>query len=101
MCSVAFKAIYTCIGNKFYFKKDRFLVAYLTDWIKNRHLNLHMKALQCALTPLPPFRFTDLPTSLVCILGCTNKDLCGLCAPIFIIVVYSRTATSYSFRAKK
>ena len=28
-------------------------------------------------------------------LGCANKDLWGLCAPIFIIVVYSRTATSY------
>ena len=63
MCSVAFKAIYTCIGNKFYFKKDRFLVAYLTDWIKNRHLNLHMKALQCALTPppLPVYRPSYVP----------------------------------------
>ena len=29
------------------------------------------------------------------LVGCANKDLWGLCAPIFIIVVYSRTATSY------
>ena len=28
-------------------------------------------------------------------IGCANKDLWGLCAPIFIIVVYCRTATSY------
>ena len=28
-------------------------------------------------------------------LGCTNKDLWALCAPIFIILVYCRTATSY------
>ena len=28
-------------------------------------------------------------------LGCANKDLWALCAPIFIIVVYCKTATSY------
>ena len=33
--------------------------------------------------------------------GCANKDLWGLCAPIFIIVVYSRTATSYFWGAKE
>ena len=35
------------------------------------------------------------------VIGCANKDLKGLCAPIFIIVVYSRTATSYFFGAKE
>ena len=35
------------------------------------------------------------------LLGCANKDLWGLWAPISIIVVYSRTATSYSFGAKE
>ena len=35
------------------------------------------------------------------VLGCENKDLWGLCAPIFIIVVYSRTATSYFLGAKE
>ena len=35
------------------------------------------------------------------ILGCANKDLWGLCAPIFIIVVYSRTATSYFLGVKE
>ena len=35
------------------------------------------------------------------IIGCANKDLWGLCAPIFIIVVYSRTATSYFLGAKE
>ena len=34
-------------------------------------------------------------------LGCANKDLWGLCAPISIIVVYSKTATSYYFWAKE
>ena len=34
-------------------------------------------------------------------LDCANKDLWGLCTPIFIIVVYCRTATSYYFRAKE
>ena len=38
---------------------------------------------------------------LVWTLGCANKDLWGLCAPIFIIVVYSKTATSYYFGAKE
>ena len=33
--------------------------------------------------------------------GCANKDLWCLCAPIFIIVVYSKTATSYYFGAKE
>ena len=33
--------------------------------------------------------------------SCANKDLWGLCAPIFIIVVYSRTATSYFWGAKE
>ena len=35
------------------------------------------------------------------ILGCANKDLWGLCAPIFIIVVYCRTATSYFLGGKE
>ena len=35
------------------------------------------------------------------LLGCANKDLWGLCAPISIIVVYSRTATSYFLGAKE
>ena len=34
-------------------------------------------------------------------LGCANKDLWELCAPIFTIVVYSRTATSYFWGAKE
>ena len=34
-------------------------------------------------------------------LGCANRDLWGLCAPISIIVVYSKTATSYYFGAKE
>ena len=34
-------------------------------------------------------------------IGCANKDLWGLCAPISIIVVYSKTATSYYLRAKE
>ena len=34
-------------------------------------------------------------------LGCANKDLWGLCAPIFIIVVYCRTATSYFLGGKE
>ena len=38
---------------------------------------------------------------VVSLLGCANKDLWGLCAPIFIIVVYSRTATSYFWGAKE
>ena len=29
------------------------------------------------------------------IIGCANKDLWALCAPIFIIVVYFRTATRF------
>ena len=35
------------------------------------------------------------------ILGCANKDLWALCAPIFIIVVYCRTATTYFFGGKE
>ena len=36
------------------------------------------------------------------LLGCANKDLWGLCAPISIIVVYySITATSYFWGDKK
>ena len=35
------------------------------------------------------------------ILGCANKDLWALCAPIFIIVVYCKTATSYFFGGKE
>ena len=35
------------------------------------------------------------------IVGCANKDLWALCAPIFIIVVYSRTATSYFLGGKE
>ena len=31
----------------------------------------------------------------VILLGCANKDLWALCTPIFIILVYCRTATSY------
>ena len=34
-------------------------------------------------------------------LGCANKDLWALCAPIFIIVVYCRTAPSYFFGGKE
>jgi hypothetical protein len=34
-------------------------------------------------------------------LGCANKDLWGLCAPISIILVYIKTATSYYFGAKE
>ena len=34
-------------------------------------------------------------------LGCANKDLWALCAPIFIIVVYCRTATSFFFGRKE
>ena len=36
-----------------------------------------------------------------CLLGCANKDLWVLCAPIFIIVVYCRTATSYFLGGKE
>jgi hypothetical protein len=39
--------------------------------------------------------------SLLSRLGCANKDLWGLCAPIFIIVVYCKTATSYFFGDKE
>ena len=28
-------------------------------------------------------------------IGCADKDLWALCTPIFIIVIYCRTATSY------
>ena len=35
------------------------------------------------------------------LLGCANKDLWDLCAPIFIIVVYCRTATNYFFGGKE
>ena len=35
------------------------------------------------------------------ILGCANKDLWALCAPIFIIVVYCKTATSYFLGGKE
>ena len=35
------------------------------------------------------------------VLGCANKDLWGPCAPIFTIVVYSKTATRYYFGAKE
>ena len=38
---------------------------------------------------------------LIAIIGCANKDLWALCAPIFIIVVYCRTATSYFFGGKE
>ena len=34
-------------------------------------------------------------------LGCANKDLWGLCTPIFTIVVYNRNATSYFGGAKE
>ena len=34
-------------------------------------------------------------------LGCANKDLWALCAPIFIIVVYCRTSTNYFSGGKK
>ena len=33
-------------------------------------------------------------------LGCANKDLWALCTPIFIIVVYCRTATTYFLGGK-
>ena len=36
-----------------------------------------------------------------CLLGCANKDLWALCAPIFIIVVYCRTAPSYFLGGKE
>ena len=36
-----------------------------------------------------------------CRVGCANKDLWVLCAPIFIIVVYCKTATSYFFGGKE
>ena len=35
------------------------------------------------------------------VLGCANKDLWALCAPIFIIVVYCKTATSYFLGGKE
>ena len=38
---------------------------------------------------------------LVYLLGCANKDLWALCAPIFIIVVYCKTATSYFLGGKE
>ena len=34
-------------------------------------------------------------------IGCANKDLWALCAPIFIIVVYCKTATSYFLGGKE
>ena len=34
-------------------------------------------------------------------LGCANKDLWALCAPIFIIVVHCKTATSYFLGGKE
>ena len=34
-------------------------------------------------------------------LGCANKDLWGLWAPISIIVEYSKTATNNNFGAKE
>ena len=37
----------------------------------------------------------------VYLLGCANKDLWVLCAPIFIIVVYYKTATSYFLGGKE
>ena len=37
----------------------------------------------------------------VLVLGCANKDLWVLCAPIFIIVVYYKTATSYFLGGKE
>ena len=33
--------------------------------------------------------------------GCANKDLWALCAPIFIIVVYCKTASSYFLGGKE
>ena len=39
--------------------------------------------------------------TILSILGCANKDLTGLCAPISFIVVYSKTAISYHFGAKE
>ena len=39
--------------------------------------------------------FVGLP-----IVGCANKDLWALCAPIFIIVVYCKTAASYFLGGK-
>ena len=52
----------------------------------------------------PPLQFPSGKNQVVMegySVGCANKDLLGLCAPIFIIVVYSRTATSYFLGAKE
>ena len=39
--------------------------------------------------------------SIAYTIGCANKDLWGLCALIFIIAVYCRTATSYFWGDKE
>ena len=48
-----------------------------------------------------PHRCTRNYYILVHMLGCANKDLWALCAPIFIIVVYCKTATSYFLGGKE
>ena len=48
-----------------------------------------------------PSELSSTHCAYALLLGCANKDLWGLCAPISIIVVYSKTATSYYFGAKE
>ena len=45
--------------------------------------------------------YPDKFRGFVQVLGCANKDLWAFCAPIFIIVVYCKTATSYFFGDKE
>ena len=53
----------------------------------------------CPLSKYGPFldHFVEkIPNEISSpLLGCANKDLWALCAPIFIIVVYCKAATSY------
>ena len=59
----------------------------------------------CPLSKYGPFldHFVEkIPNEILSpLFGCANKDFWALCAPIFIIVVYCKTATSYFLVGKE
>ena len=77
-----------------------------TEWlcrIANSAQDTPMFMSSFAITAIAADRFRqgDNSRRVVFKLGCANKDLRALCAPIFTIVVYCKTATSYFLGGKK
>ena len=69
--------------------------------IQSRLIYWYLVANLAIQTVLSEVNYTLITLLRVPTLGCANKDLWALCAPIFIIVTYCRTATTYFLGGKE